>query len=70
MTQSQITAARAELVVKESAINYEIGELNAQIWALKQKKNSLMATITGFTFESTRLLRLETELKREGEWKG
>lgn len=67
MTQSQITAARAELAVKESAINYEIGELNAQIWALEQKKNSLIATITGFTFERTRLLRLETEMKREGK---
>lgn len=70
MTQSQITAARAELAVKQSAIQYEIGMVNAKIWPLKQERNALEEQNTKLLSERARLLRLENEMKKEGKWEG
>ena len=69
MTQAQILAARAELAVKQSAINYEIGELNAQIWAFKKRCVLLLASDTGCLMERVRLNELERALPKIGRRK-
>lgn len=69
MTQSQITAERAELAVKESNLQYDIGMLDAQLFKLEQERNSLSAKSTGIVLRRAQLLRLENEMRRAGEWK-
>lgn len=68
MTQSQITAERAELAVKESALNYDIGVLDTQLLKLEQERNSLSAKNTGIVLRRAQLLCLENEMRRAGEW--
>lgn len=70
MTQSQITAERAELAMKESVINYDIGVLDAQLLKIERERNSLSAKKTGLVLRRAQLLRLENEMRRAGEWEG
>lgn len=69
MTQSQITAERAELALRESNIQYEIDALNAQIWALEKRRGLLLASDTGCLMERIRLNELERALPKKGKRK-
>jgi len=51
--------------VKQSAINYEISELNAQIWALEKRRGLLLASDTGCLMERVRLNELERALPKK-----